>query len=388
MARFLSLLALSTLAVFASSAVATPDSHHVARAFGNHHNVAKRHGEVAQQVARKRDSSKRCKPKTSGAPTPIATHSAATSASVKKATATSAAAPTTHAAQQGAQTTPAPASTDKATSTQKAAPTSSAVAVSKPPPASTGNANGKIGLCWSNHEADLIPQFKNNNVGWIYNWKPIRDYGMNTQGLNYIPMLWGWKSVDDFQKNVVAGYASYAAGMNEPDLSSQSNISPSDGATMWGKYLAPLKSQGYKLISPAPATGPKWLQQMKAACSQQGIDCSWDYTAAHIYTTSLDSFKTVAASYHSGDFGWAPVMITEYACQDYSGNNQQASSDEIWAFMTGTKSWLNDQDWIAAYFYFAPMTSSELESNALNGANAMINSNGKTLTDLGRFYIS
>ena len=34
------------------------------------------------------------------------------------------------------------------------------------------------------------------------------------------------------------------------------------------------------------------------------------------------------------------------------------------------------------------MTSSELESNALNGANAMIQSSGNALTDLGKFYIS
>lgn len=174
---------------------------------------------------------------------------------------------------------------------------------------------------------------------------------------------------------------------------------------MWGTYMQPLKSQGYKLISAAPATGPKWLQDMKSACTSQNIDCDWDYTAAHIYTTSVSSFQTVATSYHIADFNWAPVMITEYACQDYSGNNQQADSDQIWAFMTQTKSWLNDQDWIASYFYFgtsptvlfasniltivlAPMTASELEANQLNGANAMINSDGSSLTSLAEFYIS
>ena len=121
---------------------------------------------------------------------------------------------------------------------------------------------------------------------------------------------------------------------------------------MWKTYMLPLKSQGYKLISAAPATGPKWLQDFRTACTKAGVDCSWDFSAGHIYTTSVDSFKTVATSYHIADFDWAPVMITEYACQDYSGNNNQASSDEIWAFMTQTKSWLNSQDFIAAFFYF------------------------------------
>ena len=111
-------------------------------------------------------------------------------------------------------------------------------------------------------------------------------------------------------------------------------------------------SRRYKLISAAPATGPKWLQDFRTACTKAGVDCSWDFSAGHIYTTSVDSFKTVATSYHIADFDWAPVMITEYACQDYSGNNDQASSDEIWAFMEGTKTWLDSQSWITAYFYF------------------------------------
>ena len=34
------------------------------------------------------------------------------------------------------------------------------------------------------------------------------------------------------------------------------------------------------------------------------------------------------------------------------------------------------------------MTSDELESNALNGLNAMISSDGNSLTDLAKYYIS
>ena len=38
---------------------------------------------------------------------------------------------------------------------------------------------------------------------------------MTTKGLNFIPMLWGWKNAADFKSKVVKGYAEYAAFLNE-----------------------------------------------------------------------------------------------------------------------------------------------------------------------------
>ncbi|VDB98884.1 unnamed protein product [Peniophora sp. CBMAI 1063] len=378
MARLLSLLALSSLAVFVSASSGSDAAHRrVARSFSDNHDQAKRHGEVAHNSSRKRGISKRCAASSSTTAAHAAATSAAASTSTKAATATT--------------STKATATTSKAsaatTSTKKASTTSSSAAASSSS-ATSSSGSGKVGLAWSNHEADLIPDFTNSNVAWIYDWEESLQYGMTTEGLNFIPMLWGWKNAASFKSTVVKGYAQYAAFLNEPDISSQSNIAATDAVAMWTTYMAPLRSEGYKVISAAPATGPTWLQNFKTACNAAGADCTWDYTAGHIYTTSVSSFETVAASYYSADFDYAPVMITEYSCQDYSGNDQQATTDEIWTFMEQTKAWLEAQDYIAAYFYFAPMTSSELESNDLNGLNAMISSDGTSLTDLGKYYIS
>jgi len=151
---------------------------------------------------------------------------------------------------------------------------------------------------------------------------------------------------------------------------------------MWKTYLAPLKNEGYQLISPATATGPTWLTQFVAACNG---DCEWDFTAVHIYTTSVSNFQSAVSAYQQFN---KPIMVTEYSCHDYSGNNDQCSEDQIWTFMEQTQSWMNSQDWIAAFFFFAPMTSSELEANNINGANALINDAGTGLTALGEYYIN
>ncbi|KAI0030217.1 hypothetical protein K488DRAFT_38122, partial [Vararia minispora EC-137] len=245
---------------------------------------------------------------------------------------------------------------------------------------SSNGCNGKVGLAWSNHEADIIYKFKTNSVCWIYDWEESLQYGMKTDGMEFIVMLWGQKNAAAFGQKAVAGYANWAAGMNEPDISSQSNLSPSEGAALWNQYFCGLKSQGYSLISPATATGPSWLQQFKA----QGV-CDWDVTAAHVYTTTVSNFQTAVTAYHTA-FN-KPVMVTEYSCNDYSGANQQCDNNAIWAFMTGTKAWMDSQSWIKAYFFFAPMTASELQANNINGANAMITSDGSSLTDLAKYYI-
>ncbi|KAI0320249.1 glycosyl hydrolase catalytic core-domain-containing protein [Amylostereum chailletii] len=332
--RLVNLLALSSLAILACSfnavpvsAVAADNHHHVARNFGHgHHEVAKR----------KRDVSKRCKTKskTSSSAAPAATtHSAAVAVAVTASSADAAA---------------SPAPTKKASSTPKAATSTkaSAKAVATTAASTSSNGSGKVGLCWSNGEASSIPNFITPSVKFIYNWKPTLDYGMKTDGLTYIPMLWGTKYLDTWKSTVKAGYSNYAAGFNEPDISSQSNIDAGYAAQLWKEYMNPLKNEGYTLLSPATATGIKWMQQFENACNG---GCQYDIVAVHVYTTTVDNFKTAVSAYRTFN---KPIMVTEYACHDYSGNNNQCSSDDIWSFMSGTNSWMESQGDIAGYFFF------------------------------------
>jgi hypothetical protein len=237
----------------------------------------------------------------------------------------------------------------------------------------------KRGLAWSNHEAHLIPKFKTEKVCWIYDWEESLQRGMRADGMHYIPMLWGARNEHAFATKVTAGYAHFAAGMNEPDISSQANLSPAEGARMWNRHFCGLKSQGYTLISPAPATGPRWLQEFR----RHGV-CDWDITAVHVYTTTVESFQHAVGAFRV--LG-KPIMVTEYSCNDYSGRNQQCDEQQIWQFLAGVNGWMDSQDDVLGYFFFAPMTNWELEQNQINGANALITADGHGLTALGKFYV-
>ena len=52
-----------------------------------------------------------------------------------------------------------------------------------------------------------------------------------------------------------------------PDISSQSNIDAGYAAQLWQEYMNPLKNEGYTLLSPATATGTKWMTQFNDACN-------------------------------------------------------------------------------------------------------------------------
>jgi hypothetical protein len=104
-------------------------------------------------------------------------------------------------------------------------------------------------------------------------------------GQVYYPMLWGTASdhTNGWTTNAnaaIAAGATHILGFNEPDLNSQSNLTPSAAAAAWKTYI-----QGYagkaKLVTPAitngapPSMGTGWLDSFMSACS----GCTFDAIA-------------------------------------------------------------------------------------------------------------
>lgn len=50
----------------------------------------------------------------------------------------------------------------------------------------------------------------------MYSWSPYTpDPSHQYPNIEYMPQLWGWNQVNDWESVVQAGYAKYALGMNE-----------------------------------------------------------------------------------------------------------------------------------------------------------------------------
>jgi len=155
-----------------------------------------------------------------------------------------------------------------------------------------------------------------------------------------------------------------------------------DAVGLWKQYMQPMGDQGYKIISPACTNSPDgftWIQQFVSQVEQSG---GWmDGIATHIYSTDL-SYATSFLTTFIQTFPGYGIWVTEYACEDYSGNNQQLDADGVSAYMNGLSSFMFENPAITVSFGFGFFTQPELQANNVNPLNAFIGDNDEP-TPLG-----
>lgn len=261
------------------------------------------------------------------------------------------------------------------TPTPSPSPTPTPSPSPSPSPSSTSSGK-KWGLAWANGDTDYLSTFAARpNVGFIYTWSPYLP--SNIDGLQGVPMLWGYDQVSDFQSLVVAGYANHVLGMNEPNEPSQSNMSPSDGVSLWQQYINPLKDHGYYLVSPActnDETGLEWMASFFQECS----GCQIDAVAFHFYGTDAQDFISYATQLHNTYN--LPIWVTEFADQSFSGG-AQATQDEVYAFASTVANFVDSTSWFEAAFPFGVMS----DLQGVNTANSLLSSDD-TPTSLAYDY--
>ncbi|KAI0916576.1 hypothetical protein AcV5_003026 [Taiwanofungus camphoratus] len=227
----------------------------------------------------------------------------------------------------------------------------------------------KRGLSFN--DASLTADFNSGEVSWAYNWDSSFS-GSLPSGVEYIPMLWGadsdHTSVWEANANTaIANGAQYLLGFNEPDLDTQSNLSPQAAAQAWQTYIQPFAGKA-KLVSPAITNGAApmgtaWLDDFISACS----GCTIDAIAIHIYdsATNIAYYESyipgIASKYNK------PVWVTEFGATG-SASQQQSFLGQMVQFLDG-------QSGIAAYAWF------------MDAVGNLVNSDG-SLTALGQTYVS
>lgn len=235
----------------------------------------------------------------------------------------------------------------KSTSTEAITTASSA----QPAQPSSGysSGRGKRGLAYN--DASLTQGFASSpEISWAYNWGSSTSGLAN--GLMFIPTLWGtsasfttnWQS--NAQKAIASG-STHLFSFNEPDLSSQSNLSPDAAATAYKKYMSDMFGGGStKLCAPAvtnggDATGLGWLKSFLTACSSCQIDCiniHWYGNAESDFEQHVKDAIAVA--------GGKELWISEFAL------NGSPSASTVQTFLQSSMSFLDGNDAVTGYAYF------------------------------------
>ncbi|KAK6969688.1 hypothetical protein R3P38DRAFT_3336814 [Favolaschia claudopus] len=173
-------------------------------------------------------------------------------------------------------------------------------------------------------------------------------------------MLWGQAQAEEFSDTIVT---------REVEL--------------WKQHLEPLRAAyGVRLGSPAPSGAPGSWQWLTAFLQQCGEECTVDFLVLHWYGTNATAFKEFLVDYHSG-FNMS-IWVTESACQNMAGPDDQCSMSDVSSFMQETQGFMDNTDWIERYAWYGSKTPDAM--HGVNTKNAMMNSSG-IINALGTQYI-
>jgi RNA polymerase sigma factor (sigma-70 family) len=219
-----------------------------------------------------------------------------------------------------------------------------------------------------------------SNVGatWYYDWSATRGSITSPSGTEFVPMIWGAGSVTASTLAQAKQQGSELLGFNEPDMSSQANMSVSQALDLWPQ----LEATGLRLGSPAVAYGGDtpggWLDQFMSGAASKGYRV--DFITLHWYgsdfgSAAVDQLKSYVQAvynrYHK------PIWLTEYALINFSGSPEYPTQAQQAAFVTGSTAMLDSLPYVQRYAWFA------LQSK---GNDTGLYTNGTTATTVGNAY--
>jgi hypothetical protein len=174
--------------------------------------------------------------------------------------------------------------------------------------------------------------------------------------------------------------------MNEPNLTSQANLTPQQAAQIWPGYEAISAQTGVKIVGPAITWGNmagyadpvSWLDAFYAAyrAANNGRDPQIDYLAFHWYDYGLSSQLDHLGRYNKS------VWVTEFANWHSQNDGSQITTlagQE--AQMTDMVATCESRVDVFRYAWFTGRLSPDPHYSSLLGADGV-------LTGLGQMYLS
>ena len=191
------------------------------------------------------------------------------------------------------------------------------------------------------------------NCDWAYNWANRPRAETPLVNYEYVPMIWSGgpngviNQVNTIknQEAAVGVPLNYVLGFNEPELSTQANMTVATAIATWEVIQAGFEGTGAKLVSPA-VSGQRglddWLQpfmeivETRNSDSNTDNDLQVDVIAYHFYSVGfngaveanklLDQIDKLYVDYQR------PIWLTEFAGTSFSLDNPVHSVEERTAF--------------------------------------------------------
>ena len=201
--------------------------------------------------------------------------------------------------------------------------------------------------------------------------------------VEYVPMDWGPKYNSLWaqrKKSIAKNKPAYVLFVNEPDVSGQSDMSPSAAAKRYMNNMEPLRKQGIKVSSPQIVYNTKWMDSFLKKIRAQGSDV--DFMAIHYYGSwkqpaKLEKFvRTIRNKYHKN------VWVTEFGVTAKSGG----STAQVKSFKTAAIKWMDSKSYVKRVAWLGCFPVSDPPDSFASRYMGMFSSKG-SLNKMGISYI-
>jgi hypothetical protein len=225
-----------------------------------------------------------------------------------------------------------------------------------------------------------------SGASWYYNWAATRGGIAAPPAASFVPMIWGASNVTTATLDEVSRESHVLLGFNEPDLSSQSNMTVQQALGLWPKLMATGMTLGSPAVAYDAATPGGWLDQFMRGAAARGYRV--DFITVHWYggdfrtgpaVQELESYlQAIYARYH------LPIWVTEFALADYGSATPTfpAQAQEA-AFLTAAAKMLDGLTYVQRYAWFALPTSAGSGTTGLFSAGAVATSVGRAFEAAG-----
>lgn len=248
----------------------------------------------------------------------------------------------------------------------------------------------KRGIAYgSNTEADLKAFSK--SLSWWYNWSPRPDSKValvyQNYGMDFVPMTWNANYSETELRTFYTNHpeAKFILGFNEPNFTTQANMTPSQAAAAWPKVEKIAKDFGLKIVAPAVNYADKpvtengvtysdpiaYLDAFFAACPT----CQVDYIAVHNYMCYAGALTNDIKRYKKYK---KPIWLTEFACWDQQNITLAMQKD----YMMGAIDYLEGDTCVFRYSWFNGNRTQSYPYLDL------LKSTAGQLTELGQLYVN
>jgi RNA polymerase sigma factor (sigma-70 family) len=197
---------------------------------------------------------------------------------------------------------------------------------------------------------------------WYYNWSTSPAGVVSPRGVSFVPMIWGSADMTGADLAQARSQGDVLLSFNEPDLSSQANMTVAQALSLWPRLMATGMELGSPAVADDAATPGGWLDQFMRGAAARGyrvnfIDVHWygaDFATGAAVSQLRSYLQAIYARYH------LPIWLTELGLANFGGSPAFPTEGQQAAFVTAASAMLGRLGYVQRYAWYAlPATSGD-----------------------------